>query len=122
VAAAVRDREWLSRANANGQSAVRRLLHDDDLRDTEVIDGNQAGGGLLGGGHPRTISHERRAPRGTTGPIARVEAFRGAGPLEDPYPNLRLDANFEKVRRRRAGCTRARWYSRTPCTRPGAAR
>ena len=31
VATAVRDRERLAGANANGQSAVRRLLHDDDL-------------------------------------------------------------------------------------------
>jgi hypothetical protein len=31
MVAAVRDREWLARAGANGKRAVRRLLHDDNL-------------------------------------------------------------------------------------------
>jgi hypothetical protein len=62
VATAVRDRERLARANANGKSAVRRLLHDDDPSSTEVIDGHKPGVGLLRGAHPPTISHERQAP------------------------------------------------------------
>ena len=42
MATAVRDRERLARANANGKSAVRRLLHDDDPSSTEVTDGQDS--------------------------------------------------------------------------------
>ena len=48
MAAAVRDRERLARANANGQGAVRCLLHDGYVRGTEVLDGYEAGDGRLG--------------------------------------------------------------------------
>jgi hypothetical protein len=43
--------------------------------------GHEPGGGLLGGGHPPTISHERRAPGRTTGPGTKGRSFQAGDPV-----------------------------------------
>jgi len=55
---------------------MRCRLHDHDLRGTEVIYGHEPDAGLLEGGHPRTISHEWRAPGIPPAWSRRAKAFR----------------------------------------------
>jgi hypothetical protein len=60
--------------------------------------GHEPGGGLLGGGHPPTISHERRGPQPYDRPDRKRARRSGVARREDRYPNLWLDEKVDKVR------------------------
>ena len=101
---------------------MRCLVHDRNLRGTEVIDSYEAGGGLLGGGHPATISHEPHPSGGahawrssserscspSLGDCAPAGAARGRARHASTQPVSKTIAQISKTVSRLKGVTRVR--------------